>query len=551
MNREKRDRETSWRLAQAAGAVFTGILPLLLSGADPLRELPSMARGLDPLLQCGILQWVLRHPPLHASAWQAPFFWPAPWSLAYMDSLAGQALLVAPLPGMGSWPALAYNLALIGTLSLAFLAAVRLARELGLPRAAAWMAALVYAAGPHAAGHYHHLNQLPTPWLPLALWGLLLLARGRWDGLLPLVLSLLLQPLWGFYNLASLWMAVLLAILLLLPSWRGGRGLALLVVIAGGLGWAWFSGAPYREAADVVAGFSRGPGSVGPYAGRPFDLLHPPSVHLLPWPRPLPGRPVLYAGWIWPWLAAAGFWTVLGMERSRERRRLWIALAVACGMGLLLAFGRHMPLPGLGEVPLPLAWLQDRFWVLQSLRAPTRLFLPGMLFLGLAGARAWTWWTIELPERRRIPRSVGLVGGAIFALALLDLMPGSLETVRAHPDREERALLKVLAHDRESGAWMAFPTPCREQEERSLDARCMLWAAWIDRPVAGGSSGFVPMEVRRLRRSCCRGPGEFCIADLRRMGVSEIVLPRAYADGPPVGVLRVWEGSRWQVWRLR
>lgn len=545
-------RRGAWWGAQGLGALFTGALPLMLARVDPLRELPSLARGLDPLLQCGILQWVLRHPPVQAAAWQAPFFWPAPWSLAYMDSLAGQAMLVALLPGMRSWPAVAYNLALAGTLALAFLATVRLARELGLSRPAAWMSALVYTAGPHAAGHYHHLNQLPTPWLPLALWGLLRLSRGRWDGLAALLLSVLLQPLWGFYNLASLWMTVLIGVFFLLPRLRGRRGLALAAVLAGGLMWAVASGAPYRHAADAVAGFVRGPGSVGPWAGRPFDLLHPPAVHLLPWPRALPGRPVLYAGLLWPLLALAGWVGAWRNEGDAARRRLWWGLAVAAGAGLILAFGRRMPLPGLGEVSLPLAWLQDRFWALQSLRAPTRLFLPGMLFLAVAGSAAWDRWGrmqkagVGMPGPGASRRT--LLVSSLVLIALLDLMPGGLERVRAHPDQEERSLLEVLA--RGDGAWMAFPTPCEETDERPLDARCMLWAAMVDRPVAGGSSGFVPMEVRRLRRACCRGPNEFCVADLQRAGVEEIVFPRATTLGQPAGAEMVWEGERWMVWRL-
>ena len=558
--------DRNWWALQGVGALSVALLPLLLSGSDPLRELPSLAGGLDPLLQCGILQWVLRHFPLHAASWQAPFFWPAPWSLAGMDSLAGQSLLVIVLPGMRNWPALAYNLVLAGTLALAFLAALRLGREMGLSRAAAWMAALIYTAGPHAAGHYHHLNQLPTPWLPLALWGLLRVGRGRWDGLAAVALSLFLQPLWGFYNLASLWMSVLLAVFFLLPSLRQRKGLLLGLIVGGGLLWVYAAGVPYRQAADVLAGFVRGPQSVGPYAGRPFDFLHPPAVHLLQWPAAISGRPVLYAGLLWPWLALWGLLHLLKEEKDATRRRLWWALCAAAAGGLILSFGRRMPLPWVGEVSLPLAWLQDRLWALQSLRAPTRLFLPGMLLLALAGSRGW----MALVERVRRPGRnnawrVSSGGGErskwlprwrwwamslLTGLALLDLMPGTLEKVRAQPDAEEQSLLRILSRDRETGGWIAFPTPCQEKEETQLDARCMLWAALIERPVAGGSSGFVPMEVRRLRRSCCRGPNEYCIADLRRVGVGEIVLPRSSALEKPAGAELVWEGRRWTVWRL-
>ncbi len=544
-----RSRDRSWLILQLASGFFAAVLPLLLARANPLRDLPSLAGGLDPLLQCGILQWVVRHSPLHASAWQAPFFWPAPFSLAYMDSLFGQSLLVRFLPGMRVLPALAYNLCLVGTLLLAFLATVRLARELGLDRAAALLAAFVFTAGPHAAGHYHHLNQLPTPFLPLALWGLLRLGKGRWDGLLFLGLALGLQPLWGFYNLASLWVTLLLAAFFSLHALKTRQALGLTLLLALGLLWARESGTPYQHAADAVAGFVRGPGSVGPFAGRPFDLLHPPAVHLLPWPKPVPERPVLYAGLLWPWVALCGFVLALRGKHGAAIRSLWWAMAVAALAGLILSFGRSMPLPPFGEVPLPLAWLQDRFWALQSLRAPTRLFLPGALFLALAGSHAAMRLRGNWRAHGSTPLHLLLLLG--LTLALLDLMPSGLERVRAQPDAEEQALLSALRSDPDQGAWIALPTPCTEEDETSLDARCMLWSVLVGRPVAGGSSGFVPMEVRQLRRACCRGLNEYCVDDLLRTGVQEVVLFRGDARAPAnLGTL-VWRGERYELRRLR
>jgi hypothetical protein len=184
--------------------------------------------------------------------------------------------------------------------------------------------------------------------------------------------------------------------------------------------------------------------------------------------------------------------------------------------------------------------LQDRFWALQSLRAPTRLFLPAALGLALAGASV-----VDLVPR--IPmRALRAVVVLAIALALLDLAPGPIDAVRAHPDAEEQELLLQLRAS--EGAWVAMPMPCDERQERELDARCMLWAAMSERPVAGGSSGFVPMEVRRIRRSCCRGLGEVCAHDLRRAGVSHLVLAEGQED-PTVGTLQ-WQGERWRLWRL-
>jgi len=267
----------------------------------------------------------------------------------------------------------------------------------------------------------------------------------------------------------------------------------------------------------------------------------------LPWPEALPGRPVLYAGLLWPLVALWGFVRALrGAKTKSPSRSMWWALAVASFCGLLLAFGRSMPLPGLGELPLPLAWLQDRFWALQSLRAPTRLFLPGSLFLALAGSyAAMQWRSSGMPRPARLSLMVFLL------LALFDLMPGSLQRVRAQPDGEEQALLSALSSDTDKGAWIALPTPCNEEGETALDARCMLWSALSGRPVAGGSSGFVPMEVRRLRRSCCRGMNEYCVADLKRDGVKEVVVARGMTGSLEGWGTPLWRGKRLELWRLK
>lgn len=531
-----------WCSLQVIAATLCGVTPLLLSASHPLRSVPSLAGGIDPLLQSGILQWVLRHPPINITAWNAPFFWPSEFSLAFMDTLFGQALLIYPLPFARDWPALAYNLCLMLTLALCFLATVRLARELELSRGAALLAATVFVLGPQAAGHFHHLNQLPAPFLPLALWGALRVSRGRPTGILWIAVAVFLQPLWGFYNLAVLWVALLCTLPFLLPGLGNRWGLALTLVYALGLLWGVAAGAPYREAADLLAGYVRGPEMVGPYAGRPFDLLHPPSVSLLAWPASIPGRPVLYAGILWPLVALVGFVAALRGDKRPLAREMWWGLALAGVVGLLLSFGRRMPLPLLGEVDLPLGYLQDRFWALQSLRAPTRLFLPAALVMALAGA-----FCLDLLRGCK-SRSLALLGVALIGLALLDLAPGRFGAVRVQPDGEEQELMVQLEASASEGAWIAFPTPCDERQERELDARCMLWAAMTERPVAGGSSGFVPMPVRRIRRACCRGLGEVCADDLRREGVSHLLLDPGQ-EQPWLGELQ-WEGTRWRLWRL-
>lgn len=529
------------------GSLLLALLPLFLSGVHPREELLAHHDGGDPLLQAAILQHALEGLPWPwaQERWEAPFLYPAPLPLAGMDPLLAQALPLRPLSGLrGEW-ALAANLALAGQLFLAALLGALLLRRLGLR--GAWLAGATFAwvAGPYAVGHWHHLNQLPSPWVPLALLGLLDWSAGRARGPLLLLVACLAQLASGLYGMAALGLFLGVAVVALgrgrrRPQWGQLAAVGLLVGLAT---WAWAQ--PYAEASRTEPGYERGAGNVGPFAARVGDLDNVAPAHLLPWPRGTPGRPVLYPGLGALLLAGLGLGWQWRQPRSRQRS-LVLATVVASAAALLLAAGRSHPLPGTtAELAMPYAWLQDQLWPLRALRAPSRFLMPATLVLAmLAAMGAAAGW-------RRWQHPVGRVAwSALLLLALLDLAPGPAGKVRAAPTAGEAALVEALARGAGEQPWVLAPLPCREQDETAAEARAMLWAVASGQPLAGGRSGYVPAALAALRRSCC---GSVAAAGCRRgldsLGVRRVVQP---AGAPPPGPsMPLHIGPEWALYELR
>jgi hypothetical protein len=516
-------------VALAAGGLLLACHPLVLGGVVPWRDVPALADGQDPLLQTAILQQVLRVFPWTLERWNAPFAWPGAYSLAYMDPLVGQAVLSSWMPFTRTFPALAYNVSLVVTLGLAAAFTGLLASSLGAGRIAAGLAAVAYVASPYAAGHLQHLNQLPTPWLPLALWGILQLTRGRTRGAVALGGALVFQTISGVYYtvvVALVVACVLLAVAPRLPR-RGWWGVAAAGVTFAVALWIW--SLPYRAAADSVEGFTRTAAQGGPFAARVFDFWHVAPARWLPWPPVAEGRPALYPSLVWLALAGVGWWR--GASSDREGRAMLLGLLGASALATLLAFGRTMPVPGWDQEPtLPWAWLQDHVWPLRAIRATSRLFLPVTLVIALCGARPLA----AVQQRHR------WWGVALLALAVVDLAPGPLRSVRVQPTPAERGLIEHLKARPDSTVWAMLPMPGREMDESPADARAMLWAVLCGQPFAGGSTGFVPARLQALREAC---QGRGCLASLAAAGVREVVVARdapLVPPGPPEARMGAW-----------
>ncbi len=493
-------------------AVLAGAVPLLLSGSIPGNALPSAHGGADPLAQAAYLAHAADHLPWHSAFWNAPWFHPVSWTQTFLDPMVGPSVLARAVPGAAA--ATDYQAVLWITVAGCVIAAAGCARRFGVTPGLALLVGVVYAIGPYAAGHFHHLNQVPSPWLPLALGALRAMfddeGSGRRAALF--VVAVALQASWSVYATAALVLgAVVLAVVL---AWGRERipGRALAIATGGTVVVLAVAAVPYVLAGRALDGFGRDPLEALAFQARWFDLWKAADSRLLPWPDHDPSRPALYPGAIWFVLAVLGAWW------GRARREV-VALLVVGIVGLGFAFGRSFLIPFTSfEIPLPFAWLQDHLWPLRALRDPSRfaiLFAWATALLAALGAS-------RLLARRPRP---GLV---VLVLAAVDLAPGGFGSVDAGVDPDVVTTLRSIP---EGEVWVGLPAACRETQESARDARFMLWAEAARRPVAGGASGFVPPAIAELRTACCTAFTVSCRDALREHGVEWVLSDRAGAGG--------------------
>jgi hypothetical protein len=505
----------------------------------PVLSAPSVSvlgpfGGVDAVLQSGILEWTVRH-WWEPARWLAlPIFYPAPDALVCMDSLLGQALLVWPWRVLGGLSTGGlYNLACAGSLLLAGIAFAALWRAGGGGRAGAALGAAALVGSPYTQSQLGHLNQLPPAPLLFALAALLGAAtspvRGGssrawwlWGA------ALAGQAAWGWYGFA--YGLVGSAVIVLWAGVRARRagGLRLLgrrligpallaAAVAGVLGW------PYLAAARRDPEFTRRPEEVRAFSADLEDLGNR-GAYRLGW-SDLRGRErteaerlaaaqrqVLHPGWMALLLAVAG---AAGWRRLGERqRRQGALLAVVGAVGLVLAFGDSVGLPGGRRLPLPLGLLQEALPPARALRAAWRFSFLATL--------AVAWWSaagleglLRAPAggRRRLAVAAGL--GALLLLESAPVAVPALELPRW--PREAPCCGAPL---------LSLPAPADEAAEDLTEALWLHRALASGRPVTGGVSGWVPPWTRDLRRALARleasgGPADSLLAELARLDVRE------------------------------
>ena len=147
----------------AVGVALT--YPLSFHPADHI-----MSQGTDTNLFIWTLAWDIHaftHQPF--SIFQANIFYPFHNTLAFSENLIGSALLVAPLQWIVGNPVLTMNVAAIVTIPLCAIGAFRLAREVGIGPAGAFVAGLVFAFSPPRFFRLDQLHLTNVQWIPFSL----------------------------------------------------------------------------------------------------------------------------------------------------------------------------------------------------------------------------------------------------------------------------------------------------------------------------------------------------------------------------------------------
>ncbi|MBD3221599.1 hypothetical protein GF314_10190 [bacterium] len=496
--------------------------------------------GTDAVFQSGILTWTARHFWQPAVCIDLPIFYPARSALVAMDTLVGQAVMVAPLTWVADpTPALLYNLAVAVTLLLVALAGALLWLAFtddeppGRRAAGAALCALFLLGSPFTTWQLSMLNQISPPWVVLlvaALWrGWRRFSAGGsprpwwWTASACLVV----QAAWGWYGFADAVFVLGTALAMGLwcarrdqRAWPLARSAALPALAAAVLvlGLAW----PYLQLRSETPEYTRELQAVQHY-GAHLHVLGNLGPHRLGWADLAGTAPaaaeramtnvdaVMHPGW----LALIGAALAVATWRrwpAGLRRGRWFLVALGA-VGFVMAFGDSVGVPPGSDrrIILPFGILREVLTPFEAFRAPSRF-----LFLTVI-ATSWL-ATVGVTNLARERRWIVAVLGV---LVWLESIPVAVLAVPIEVDGRRSGPL-VASHP--DGAVLTLPAPRTEADEGVAETLWLHRALATGHPVTGGVSGWVPPRTRALRErlaACERG--EVAVADLlaemRALGV--------------------------------
>ena len=351
-------------------------------------------------------------------------------------------LAMLPVQWVAGVPA-AYMLSMLLLFVLAGACLFLLARQLGVGRWPATLAALTFAFAPHSLGEAYNGNMeaLNTCWLPLWLWALLRVLR--WPGARTAVAAAL--ALWLLMLANQYWALAMAAVSAPVVAWelwrRRDRGMTRrsLVALAAAVGLALvlFSPAAYA----IMSNLGSGDKINAPFVPGGETPLNPPYLsdllHLVKPLAPLahqavvpPFQDIIYPGLLV--LLAALLCPLLGHKNSW---RWWWP----CGglFFLVLSLGPALSVDGrLVGHPDSVIWLPWQYLVrntpvLASMTLPHRMAIPAALFLsmGLAFLLQGLW-------ARRWPAVGDGAGKPVGAVAAVALAVAAMAEILFYPPYE-------------------------------------------------------------------------------------------------------------------
>lgn len=489
-------------LLTALTLVFTYPLSRNLGGS-------LLAIGPDGELFMWTLAWdvyALFHQPL--AVFDANILHPREYTLAYSENLIGSAIFAAPVLWLTNNAAVAVNVVALLSNVLCGLGTYVLARRLGVGRAGAVLAALVFTFSPPRFFRIGQLHLGPVQWIPFGLAFLHgYLADERRRDLRLAIACFSMQAL------------------------TSGHGAAFMVVAyVALLGWRLLAGdaiAPLRRLKDVgVAGVLLLVPSVLvylPYRWAQQDVgLRRSLENWAVTPESFVASPTFLHQWLWSLVSdwrildtASAFLfpgivpLVLAAVGLLWRRRGEWRFDMAAFYGLLVLLGAWLSVgPPLGIWPLVYDWPGLSF-----VRVPSRFSLLAILGLAILSG-----FGFERLMRGRRPRQV-LMAASVAGFLLLG-------EFAAFPMAVEPVSVEIPAADR----WLATrPRPFVVAEAPVIDyARRQVgfmrhsMAHW--QKTVHGYSGILPPEHQRLYDEMRRFPDDTSIDALRRFGVTYVVV---------------------------
>jgi hypothetical protein len=507
--------ECVWVAIASVGLAVLTSWPLVLHLGSQIR--PDLG---DPLRTAWQIAWAghaLGTDPLHI--WNSNAFYPHAQSLLFSDSLLGFA--PTALVGHGPTAALVrYNLLYLLAYALPFFGTYVLARELGVGRVGAVVAAAAFAYAPFRGDESGHLHVISSGGIPLSLF---LLLRGyrhrsvRYVAAGWLVASCQLSL--GFtlgLQLAYLLMA--LACIAVVAWLRHGSpalphrltvatlaGLLCFAVVGGVQARAYLKVAndypTARRTVEEVKRYSAPPKAwlAAPAENRVWGAATAPVRHQLS----SQNESSLFPG------AVIALLSVVGLGSALYTRRLRAGLAILAVVGAVLALGF-----GLDGGRLTYQPLFDHLPGFDGIRTPGRLITMTTLSLALLGA-AGAQRLIDLAAvsrwaRGRWTRALPLAVGGLLALAVFAEGSSDLHNMRAPAlPRAQVGLPGPILH---------LPT------DPSDDRLYQFWSTEGFPLIANGNSTFDIPAQDDLRGAMQNFPDAVGVAKLRKLGFRTVVL---------------------------
>jgi hypothetical protein len=430
-------------------------------------------------------------------------FYPEPRTLTFSDAMLVEGIIAAPLIWIGVKPVLVHNLMMLGAIAASALGIFMLVRYLTGSRGAALLAGVIFSFAPYRYEHIMHMELQWTVWMP---WAFLALHRtldtGRWRDGIATGLAVALQMLSSIYY--GIFLATLLAlcsVLLLIRDRavtlrRAIAPLALGAAIAGVICAAY--AVPYLHTRDAMG--ERPGAEVSTYSARPTSyLVATPTNWLYGRTFARRGGPErrLFPGALAVLLAMIGL-----LLRVPARRQIVYLLAMVAAFEMSLGFGGYT-----------YAVLHDHVAVYRGLRAPARLGIFVVMFLGVLAAYGYDAIATSLPAW---PRRVLLV--VLLAIMLAEYRTAMPLVQYANAPT---GVYRVLAQQ-PRGPVAEFPVWRRDPPGRDAEYAYMSTFHWM--PLLNGYSGMYPASYLNSLARLRSFPQRTAIAELRRVGVRYVIV---------------------------
>ena len=461
----------------------------------------------DALFSTWRLAWVAHELPRNPlNLFNANIFYPEQGTLALSDAMIVPALMAAPLLWAGVPQLVAYNLLFLSGFALSGAAMFLLVRSLTGNTPAALFAGFIFAFLPYRYMHYAHLELQMAQWMPLCLWALHRTIRdGRIrDGLLTgLFLALQCLSSWYYGIFLFTFMVPVGAALFIgegLPRARAsitalaaGGLLATLLIIP--------MAVPYFAARASVG--ERPESEIRFYSATPQNYLaaHTQNVMFGPSTARLGAQErELFTGFAVPLIALIALWPPLSSAR------------IAYALGLVLAFDVSLGFNGMSY-----PWLHSYFLPYRGLRVPARMaIVVGLALAILAGYGMARLSSLVRNRRAYAVLFLALALGVAMEYRSIPL----LKRIWTNPPTIYDAL---PAHT--SNVLLELPLV---RPDISLEPTYMYFSTFHWNSLVNGYSGFSPLSYADLLDHIAGFPDERSIRELRRRGVTHVIVHGAF-----------------------